>query len=86
MTLPSALKILPLSAIRSLLSIPGPRGLAPTNSAASMSVNATVGSSVHTMSVSSGNAQSSSSMRTDSSSPSAGVISSRFSATGWSGP
>ena len=56
--------------------MPALRGIAPTSSATSASPNATSASSVHTTSVSNGNAQSSSSIFTPSSAPSAGVISS----------
>ena len=62
------------------------RGIAPTSRATSTSPNAVSASSVHTISVSSGNAQSSSSILTPSSAPSAGVISSSCRATGVSGP
>ena len=44
--------------------MPGPRGLEPTSMTQSASLNATFGSPVSTMSWSSGNAQSSSSMAT----------------------
>ena len=59
---------------------------APTSSATSASPKAVSASSVHTTSVSSGNAQSSSSMRTPCKAPSAGVISSSWRAIGVSGP
>ena len=83
---PCGLKIPPFADSRSERSIPCLRGIAPTSSATSASPNAVSASSVQTISVSSGNAQSSSSIRTPFSAPSAGVISSSCSATGVSGP
>jgi len=62
------------------------RGIAPTRSATSASPNATFASSVQMTSVRSGNAQSSSSIRTPSSDFSAGVISSSWRTIGVSGP
>jgi hypothetical protein len=73
---PWGLKIPPLADNRSERSIPALRGIAPTSRATSASPNAVSASSVHTTSWSSGKAQSSSSIRTPSSAPSAGVISS----------
>jgi hypothetical protein len=66
--------------------MPALRGMAPTSNATSTSPNATSASSVHTISVSNGKAQSSSSIFTPLRAPSAGVISSSWSATGVSGP
>ena len=57
--LPWAVKILAFSSSRSLRSIPGPRGRAPTSIATSASLNAAIGSEVPTMPATSGNAQSS---------------------------
>ena len=62
------------------------RGIAPTSRATSASPKAVSASSVHTTPASKGNAQSSSSIRTPSSAPSAGVISSNCRETGVSGP
>jgi hypothetical protein len=61
---PCGPKILPFASSRSFLSMPGPRGRAPTSSAMSTSLNALVGSEAGTMSCSSGKAQSSSSIIT----------------------
>src|SRR5262252_4998840 len=58
------MKIRAFSSSRSLRSMPGPRGLAPTSSATSASLNATFGSPVPLIPASSGNAQSSSSIIT----------------------
>src|SRR5690606_30701731 len=80
------MKILPLSGSRSLRSMPGPRGFEPTSKHASVSLNATRGSSEHVTSVSSGNAQSSRSILTPSSAPSTGVTSRSCRATFWLGP
>ena len=66
--------------------MPGPRGRAPTSRATWQSLKASFASSVATTPFSVGNAQSFSSMTTPASAPSAGVISSRCSLTGWSGP
>ncbi len=84
--LPCGLKMPPLALRRSARSMPALRGIAPTSSATSASPNATLASSVHTTSASSGNAQSSSSILTPLSAPSAGVISSSWRMTGVSGP
>ena len=84
--LPCAEKICALASSRSLRSMPGPRGRAPTSSAAWQSLNATRASSVAVTLASVGNAQSSSSITTPCSVGSAGVISSRCRWTGWSGP
>ena len=83
---PCGLKIPPLADSRSDRSMPCLRGIAPTSRAISASPNAVSASSVQTISRSSGKAQSSSSIRTPSSAPRAGVISSSCSATGVSGP
>ena len=83
---PCGLKIPPLAASRSDRSIPALRGIAPTSRATSASPNAVLASSVQTTPASSGKAQSSSSIRTPSRAPSAGVISSNWSSTGVSGP
>ena len=83
---PCGLKIPPLALSRSLRSMPALRGIAPTSRATSASPNATLASSVQTISVSSGKAQSSSSIFTPLSAPSAGVISSSCRAMGVSGP
>ncbi len=66
--------------------MPSLRGMAPTRRATSTSPNAVSGSSVLTIPASSGKAQSSSSMATPSRAPRAGVISSIWRITGWSGP
>src|SRR5262245_32492478 len=84
--LPCAEKICAFAISRSLRSMPGPRGRAPTSSAALQSLNATRGSSVATILFSVGNAQSLSSMTTPASCGSAGVTSSRCRFTGVSGP
>jgi len=83
---PCGPKMPPLAASRSPRSMPALRGMAPTSSATSASPKATSASSVRTISLSSGKAQSSSSIATPSSAPRAGVISNMFNATGWSGP
>ena len=83
---PCGLKMPPLADSRSARSMPALRGIDPTRMAMSASPNAVSASSVHTTSDSSGKAQSSSSIRTPSSAPSAGVISSSWSDTGVSGP
>ena len=83
---PCGLKMPPFADSRSARSMPALRGIAPTSRATSASPNATSASSVQTISVSSGKAQSSSSIFTPSSAPSAGVISSSCRATGVSGP
>ena len=86
--LPCAVKICAFADSRSFRSMPGPRGLAPTSSATSTSLNATIGSPVATMPSSNGNAQSSSSMITPASAFCAfsSGISSNCRITGWSGP
>jgi len=85
---PWAVKIFAFSSSRSLRSMPGPRGRAPTSSAMSASLNATSASSVATMPASSGNAQSSSSIITPLSAACAFSIgsSSICRITGWSLP
>ena len=84
--LPCAEKIAALASNRSLRSIPGPRGRAPTNKAYSESLNATPASSVQTMPANKGKAQSSNSIATPLSASSAGVISNICKITGWLGP
>ncbi len=84
--LPCTEKIAALASSRSLRSMPGPRGRAPTSSAYCASAKACSALSVHTVPASSGKAQSSSSMATPCRAPSAGVISSMCRITGWSGP
>ena len=66
--------------------MPGPRGRAPTSSAMFTPSNATLGSSVISIAVSNGNAQSSSSIAVPSAALTAAGISSRRSSTGVSGP
>ena len=68
--------------------MPGPRGLAPTSSAMSASLNATAGSAVPAMPATSGNAQSSISIITPRSAACALSIgnSSICRMTGWSRP
>jgi hypothetical protein len=68
--------------------MPGPRGRAPTRSATSVSLNATIGSEAATMPSSSGKAQSSSSIITPFSAFCAfsSATSSICSTTGWSLP
>jgi hypothetical protein len=85
---PWAVKIFAFSSSRSLRSMPGPRGLAPTSIAMSASLNATCGSSVPTMPASSGKAQSSSSIITPRNAACALSIGSSSSCriTGWSLP
>ena len=83
---PCGLKMPPLAESRSERSMPALRGIAPTSRATSASPKATSASSVRTVPASSGKAQSSSSMATPSRAPSAGVISSIWRMTGWSGP
>ena len=84
--LPCAEKIAAFASKRSLRSIPGPRGRAPTKSAYCESLNASLASSVHTIPANSGNAQSSSSIATPFKASKAGVISSICRMTGWLGP
>ena len=81
-------KILPLASSRSLRSMPGPRGRAPTSSATSTSRKATFGSSVGNTDCSSGKAQSSSSMITPRRAfwAFSSGISSSCRITGWSAP
>ena len=83
---PCGLKIPPFADSRSARSMPALRGIAPTSRATSASPKAASASSVQMMSVSSGKAQSSSSIFTPFRAPSAGVISSSCSFTGVSGP
>ena len=66
--------------------MPSLRGIAPTSNATSASPNATSASSVQTIESRSGKAESSSSIFTPSSAPSAGVISSNCNAILVSGP
>ena len=83
---PCGLKMPPLASSRSARSIPGPRGRAPTSSATEVPSKACFGLSVMSTPASSGKAQSSSSIAVPSAALSAGVISSRLSRTGVSGP
>jgi hypothetical protein len=83
---PCGLKMPPLASSRSARSIPARAGRAPTSRATLTPSNATFGSSLMSMLESSGKAQSVSSIAVPSAAPSAGVISSRRSATGVSGP
>jgi hypothetical protein len=82
MALPCTVKMAPLALSRSLRSMPLLRGRAPTSSAQLAPAKARLGSSVSTRSLSSGKAQSTSSMATPSSAFSAGVISSSCRITG----
>ena len=86
--LPCGAKMRPLASSKSLRSMPGPRGRAPTSNATSASANATIGSEAGTMPASSGNAQSSSSIITPFSAFCArsSGISSNWRITGWSLP
>src|ERR1700741_819900 len=86
--LPCGAKILPFASSRSLRSMPGRRGRAPTSSATSTSLKATIGSEAATMPWSRGKAQSSSSIITPLSAFCAfsSGISSICSTTGWSLP
>ena len=84
--LPCGPKMPPLTDSRSPRSIPALRGTDPTSSAHDTPSNASSALDVRTMSCSSGNAQSSSSMATPSSDFIAGSISSMCSTIGWSGP
>ena len=86
--LPCGEKILPFASSRSLRSMPGPRGRAPTSSATSTSLKATIGSDAGTMPWSRGKAQSSSSIITPLSAFCAfsSGISSICRITGWSLP
>ena len=80
--LPCAVKMAPLASSRSLRSMPGPRGLAPTSRARLTPSKIFFGSAPISTPARVGNAQSSSSMTTPSSAFSAGSISSRRSSTG----
>ncbi len=80
--LPCTEKIAALASSRSLRSMPGPRGRAPTSRAKSTSLKATLGSSVATMSCTSGKAQSFTSMTTPLSASMAWGISSSWRMTG----
>ena len=84
--LPWTVKMPPLASSRSARSIPALRGIEPTSSATCTPSKATLASSEVVTPESSGKAQSSSSMTTPSRAPIAGVISSSFRWTGWSGP
>ena len=86
--LPCSMKILAFSSSRSLRSMPGPRGFAPTSIATSASRNASFGSDEPCMPASSGNAQSSISIITPLSAACALSTGSSSSCrmTGWSGP
>ena len=79
---PCGLKIPPFALSKSPRSMPSLRGIAPTRKAASISPKAVSALSVHTTPASNGNAQSSSSIRTPSSAPRAGVISNSWRMTG----
>ena len=83
---PWGLKMPPLASSRSLRSIPLLRGRAPTSTATLAPSNASLGSSLTSMSDSSGNAQSTSSIAVPSTAFSAAGISSSDSLTGVSGP
>src|SRR5258708_4228721 len=74
--LPCGAKILPFASSRSLRSMPGPRGRAPTSSAISTSLNATIGSAVGTMPCKRGKAPSTSSIITPVNSLLPGLVSS----------
>jgi hypothetical protein len=84
--LPCTVKMAPLASRRSLRSMPLVRGRDPTRKAMLASPKATSASSVVVTSASSGKAQSSSSITTPLRAPRAGVISSSWRITGWSGP
>ncbi len=86
MARPCTVKMAPLASSRSPRSMPFVRGRAPTSRQMLAPSNATAGSSVATVPASVGNAQSSSSMPTPVSAPTACGISSIRSSTGWSGP
>ena len=79
-------KIPPLTVSRSPRSMPALRGIEPTSRAHEVPSKAVLRSVVVTMSLTRGNAQSSSSMTTPSSACMPGSISSSRSTTGWSGP
>lgn len=83
---PARSKILALADSRSLRSMPGPRGRAPTSRATSTPVKASTSLLVATMRVTTEAAQSSISMTTAASLGMAGSISFRCSTTGWSLP
>ena len=84
--LPCAEKICALASSKSLRSIPGPRGRAPTSSATWQSLNATCASSVAITLLRVGKAQSFSSITTPFNPGSAALISSRCMFTGASRP
>ena len=84
--LPCGAKIPPFASSRSPRSIPFVRGRAPTRKATLAPSNASSGWSLISIPLSSGKAQSSSSIAVPSAAPSAGVISSKRSSTGRSGP
>ncbi len=86
MARPCGLKMPPLTLSRSPRSMPALRGMEPTRSAHEVPSNAVLRSEVGTMSWTSGNAQSSISMTTPSSTFMAGSISSRRRTIGWSSP
>ena len=86
MARPWPVKMPPLMLSRSLRSMPALRGTAPTRSAQFTPANASLASAVRTMSLSSGKAQSSSSMATPSSAGSAASSSSSCRSTCVSGP
>ena len=79
-------KIPPLTVSRSPRSMPALRGIEPTSRAHEVPSKAVLRSVVVTMSLTRGNAQSSSSITTPSRAFIPGSISSRRSTTGWSGP
>mmetsp|Transcript_10300 Transcript_10300/g.24177 ORF Transcript_10300/g.24177 Transcript_10300/m.24177 type:complete len:247 (+) Transcript_10300:247-987(+) len=86
MALPVAVKMAPLSLSRSPRSMPGPRGLAPTRKAKSAPSKALFWSSVWTMPLTRGKAQSSTSMHTPLRALIAPGNSRSCRITGWSGP
>ena len=84
--LPCAEKILAFSSNRSLRSIPGPRGLAPTSIAKLQSLNPTLASDEAVTLFKVAKAQSFSSITTPCTAALAAGISKRFKLIGWSAP
>ena len=80
------MKIFPLMPSKSFRSMPALRGTEPTSSAQFTPAKPSSSEAVATIPLSSGNAQSCSSMTTPPSAGSAGSISMRCRITGWSGP
>ena len=80
------MKILPLMPSKSLRSMPALRGTLPTSNAQFTPRKPSSRFAVGTMPLSSGNAQSSSSITTPPSAGKAGSISIKCKMTGWSGP